>query len=111
MLELWDNDLNEKELSDISNNIMSKEIKKIASKLSTASRAHITIALAYGVSAVQTGYDLLSILACLTTDECLKEKNPIDCKEHELTYLGSARCYIKLKEPIYIDSIFSQDFY
>ena len=62
MLELWDNDLDEDQINELSNDALPKRLKKVALNLEPSSRAHITIGLAQGVSAVQTGYDLLSIL-------------------------------------------------
>ena len=111
MLDLWDNDLNEDQLSELSNDVLPKKLKKLALNLEPSSRAHITIGLANGVSAVQTGYDLVSILAMLKSDDSLAKKNVIDTEDYELVYLENARCYAKLKEPINIDSIFSLDFF
>ncbi len=111
MLNLWDNDLDEDQIYELSNDILPKRLKKLALDLEPSSRAHLTIGLAQSVSAVQTGYDLLSILSTLKSDASLATKNLTDTKEYEIIYLENARCYIKLKDPISVNTIFSLGFF
>jgi hypothetical protein len=111
MLSLWDNDLSETQFKDIISDTLSKKSKINGIRLERAARAHITIGLANGIQAVQTGYDLISILTLLKSDETLVEKNKADLEDSEFIYLDNARCYVKQIKPLVLISIFSLDFF
>ncbi|TNN85989.1 2',3'-cyclic-nucleotide 3'-phosphodiesterase [Liparis tanakae] len=85
-----------------------KEAEEGAASLPLGSRAHITLGCAEGVAPVQTGLDLLQILA-LQQDgqqgELIEEM-----ELGSLTYYGEGRWLLALREPICAPAIFS-DFY
>jgi hypothetical protein len=106
MLDLWDNEFN----SDEDNSILEK-IGQAASTLGFGSRAHITIGMANGVKAVQTGFDLVSNLLLLNDFKQVSKDFTYVYDTCSITYLKDARVYIKLNEPYFFDSIFSLGFY
>lgn len=72
-----------------------------AASLPAGSRAHVTLGCAEGVESVQTGVDLLQILAL---------QQPEEAKEMELgslRYFGEGRWMLDLKEPIRALACFS----
>ncbi|XP_037544677.1 2',3'-cyclic-nucleotide 3'-phosphodiesterase [Nematolebias whitei] len=81
-----------------------KEVESVvpeAASLPPGSRAHVTLGCAEGVESVQTGVDLLQILA-LQQAEAVKEM-----ELGSLRYYGEGRWLLDLKEPIGARSCFS----
>lgn len=76
-----------------------------AASLPLGSRAHITLGCADGVQAVQTGLDLLEILALQKEGQQgeLVEEMEIGT----LTYYGEGRWFVSLREPICASACFS----
>ncbi|XP_056143541.1 2',3'-cyclic-nucleotide 3'-phosphodiesterase [Lampris incognitus] len=73
-----------------------------AASLPPGSRAHITLGCAEGVEPVQTGLDLLDILALEQQGEVLEEM-----ELGSLSYYGSGRWLLSLREPISVNACFS----
>lgn len=105
-VSLWDNDLTELQLNDILSEI---GLSSYQAKLTNGSRAHLTIALADKTQAVQTGYDQMKILASLQPDKTNKEIEAFD--DFDLYFMRNIGAYLKLKSPMYIDTLFSYGFY
>lgn len=81
-----------------------KEVES-ASSLPLGSRAHVTLGCAEGVEPVQTGLDLLDILALQQEGqqgECVEEM-----ELGPLTYYGEGRWLLNLREPICAPATFS----
>lgn len=73
--------------------------------LPVGSRAHVTLGCAAGVEAVQTGLDLLEILALQQGGQeavCVEE-----LELGTLSYLGQGRWYLTLREAVTCDTTFS----
>ncbi|CAF0742086.1 unnamed protein product [Didymodactylos carnosus] len=76
------------------------------------SRAHFTVGVAPGSSAVQTGQDLLSIIQ----KESDLQKSCVALCDNKLNqtvmkYMGNGECAVYLKEPILVQTIFSGAFH
>jgi hypothetical protein len=105
-INLWDNELTESQLNDILSEI-NLESNKI--NFSNATRAHLTIALDDKTQAVQTGYDQIQLLALLEQDKIKKEIVKFD--DFDLYFMHNYGSYLKLNNPLYIDTLFSYGFY
>ncbi|KAM6957157.1 2',3'-cyclic-nucleotide 3'-phosphodiesterase [Aplochiton taeniatus] len=77
-----------------------------AASLPLGSRAHVTLGCAEGVEPVQTGLDLLEILAL---QEDGQQGEPVEEMElgGSLTYYGKGRWMLSLKEPVSAQACFS----
>ncbi|XP_035381985.1 2',3'-cyclic-nucleotide 3'-phosphodiesterase [Electrophorus electricus] len=73
--------------------------------LPTGSRAHVTLGCAAGVEAVQTGLDLLEVLALKQAEHQPAAEAELDAGT--LSYLGEGRWYLELQEAIVCDATFS----
>ncbi|KAM3597643.1 uncharacterized protein V6R79_007377 [Siganus canaliculatus] len=81
-----------------------KEVESAAS-LPLGSRAHVTLGCAEGVAPVQTGFDLLEILALQQQGQ---QGEPVEEMElGSLVYFGEARWLLTLREPICAPACFS----
>uniref|UniRef100_A0A8C1RSR8 2',3'-cyclic-nucleotide 3'-phosphodiesterase-like n=1 Tax=Cyprinus carpio TaxID=7962 RepID=A0A8C1RSR8_CYPCA len=72
--------------------------------LPAGSRAHVTLGCSAGVEAVQTGLDLLEILALQKEG---KEGTQVEMDLGTLSYLSEGRWFLALREPITADTTFS----
>ncbi|KAL1277996.1 hypothetical protein QQF64_024669 [Cirrhinus molitorella] len=72
--------------------------------LPVGSRAHVTLGCSAGVDPVQTGLDLLEILALQKEG---KEGTQVEMDLGTLTYLTEGRWFLALREPITADTTFS----
>ncbi|XP_073689359.1 2',3'-cyclic-nucleotide 3'-phosphodiesterase [Garra rufa] len=72
--------------------------------LPVGSRAHVTLGCSAGVEPVQTGLDLLEILALQKEG---KEGTQVEMDLGTLTYLSEGRWFLALREPITADTTFS----
>uniref|UniRef100_A0A671T3B5 2',3'-cyclic-nucleotide 3'-phosphodiesterase-like n=1 Tax=Sinocyclocheilus anshuiensis TaxID=1608454 RepID=A0A671T3B5_9TELE len=72
--------------------------------LPMGSRAHVTLGCSAGVEAVQTGLDLLEILALQKEG---KEGTQVEMDLGTLSYLSEGRWFLTLREPITADTTFS----
>ncbi|XP_034448148.1 2',3'-cyclic-nucleotide 3'-phosphodiesterase isoform X1 [Hippoglossus hippoglossus] len=79
-----------------------------AAALPLGSRAHITLGCAEGVEAVQTGLDLLDILAL--QQEGQKSELVVEMELGSLTYYGEGRWLLLLREPICALACFSSSY-
>lgn len=68
------------------------------------SRAHVTLGCSAGVEPVQTGFDLLEILALQKES---KEGTQVEMELGTLSYLGEGRWFLALREAITADATFS----
>lgn len=76
-----------------------------ASSLPLGSRAHVTLGCAEGVEPVQTGLDLLDILAM---QQAGQQGEPVTEMElGSLSYYGEGRWLLSLREPIRASACFS----
>lgn len=76
-----------------------------AASLPMGSRAHITLGCAEGVEPLQTGLDLLQILALAQEGQ---QGEPVTEMElGSLTYFGEGRWLLSLREPICASACFS----
>ncbi|XP_076851540.1 2',3'-cyclic-nucleotide 3'-phosphodiesterase [Brachyhypopomus gauderio] len=73
--------------------------------LPVGSRAHVTLGCAAGVEAVQTGLDLLEVLAMQQAGHQATASEELDAGT--LSYLGEGRWYLELREAIACDATFS----
>ncbi|XP_034566591.1 uncharacterized protein cnp [Notolabrus celidotus] len=76
-----------------------------AASFPRGSRAHVTLGCAEGVEPVQTGLDLLEILALLEEGQQGELKEEMELGS--LTYYGSGRWLLSLREPICAPACFS----
>lgn len=76
-----------------------------ASSLPLGSRAHVTLGCAEGVEPVQTGLDLLEILAVQQGGQ--KGELVEEMELGSLTYYGEGRWLLSLREPIRAPACFS----
>uniref|UniRef100_A0A673N8N9 Uncharacterized LOC107755574 n=1 Tax=Sinocyclocheilus rhinocerous TaxID=307959 RepID=A0A673N8N9_9TELE len=72
--------------------------------LPAGSRAHVTLGCSAGVEEVQTGLDLLEILALQKEG---KEGTQVEMDLGTLTYLSEGRWFLALREPITADTTFT----
>ncbi|XP_016108915.1 2',3'-cyclic-nucleotide 3'-phosphodiesterase-like [Sinocyclocheilus grahami] len=72
--------------------------------LPAGSRAHVTLGCSAGVEEVQTGLDLLEILALQKEG---KEGTQVEMDLGTLTYLSEGRWFLTLREPITADTTFT----
>lgn len=72
--------------------------------LPAGSRAHVTLGCSAGVEAIQTGLDLLEILALQKEG---KEGTQVEMDLGTLTYLSEGRWFLTLREPITADTTFT----
>nr|AAA84448.1 g-RICH [Carassius auratus] len=72
--------------------------------LPAGSRAHVTLGCSAGVETVQTGLDLLEILALQKEG---KEGTQVEMDLGTLTYLSEGRWFLALREPINADTTFT----
>lgn len=72
--------------------------------LDDADRAHLTLALAQGQKAVQTGYDQLELMECEATMQPIEScmLNGASAKNY-----GDGRCVVSFDMPFEVDSMFS----
>ncbi|CAM4382675.1 unnamed protein product [Leuciscus chuanchicus] len=75
-----------------------------AESLPGGSRAHVTLGCSAGVESVQTGLDLLDILALQKEG---KEGTQVEMELGTLSYLSEGRWFLALREPITADTTFS----
>lgn len=94
-LLLWPDDAEKEAESDV----------PAAASLPRGSRGHITLGCAEGVQPVQTGYDLLDILALQKDGKQGEEVEEME--PGTLTYFGEGRWYLALREPICAPACFS----
>jgi len=85
-----------------------KEAEEGSASLPLGTQAHITLGCAEGVAPVQTGLDLLQILAL--QQEGQQGELIEEMELGSLTYYGEGRWLLALREPICTTAIFS-DFY
>ncbi|XP_051988323.1 2',3'-cyclic-nucleotide 3'-phosphodiesterase-like [Xyrauchen texanus] len=72
--------------------------------LPAGSRAHVTLGCSAGTETIQTGFDLLEILALQKEG---KEVTQVEMEMGTLSYLGEGRWFLALREPITADTTFS----
>ncbi|XP_051570636.1 2',3'-cyclic-nucleotide 3'-phosphodiesterase-like [Myxocyprinus asiaticus] len=72
--------------------------------LPAGSRAHVTLGCSAGTESIQTGFDLLEILALQKEG---KEVTQVEMEMGTLSYLGEGRWFLALREPITADTTFS----
>ena len=105
---LWQNKLNEEDYISMFADNMLKGLKRQKSleSLDHGSNAHITLGFSSQVEARQSGIDLLKIKL---VEKLVNNKEFIkhDSGEKEYIYFGKCYCLVKLKNPIFVDSIFS----
>lgn len=75
-----------------------------AASLPPGSRAHVTLGCAEGVEPVQTGIDLLEILA---QQESQQGELVEEMELGSLTYYGAGKWLLNLREPICVPACFS----
>ncbi|XP_056114107.1 2',3'-cyclic-nucleotide 3'-phosphodiesterase [Rhinichthys klamathensis goyatoka] len=75
-----------------------------AESLPVGSRAHVTLGCSAGVESVQTGLDLLDILALQKEG---KEGTQVEMELGTLSYLNEGRWFLALREPITADTTYS----
>ncbi|XP_077068560.1 2',3'-cyclic-nucleotide 3'-phosphodiesterase [Siphateles boraxobius] len=75
-----------------------------AESLPGGSRAHVTLGCSAGVESVQTGLDLLDILALQKEG---KEGTQVEMDLGTLSYLSEGRWFLALREPITADTTYS----
>lgn len=75
-----------------------------AESLPGGSRAHVTLGCSAGVESVQTGLDLLDILALQKEG---KEGTQVEMELGTLSYLNEGRWFLALREPITADTTYS----
>uniref|UniRef100_A0A8C7WN67 2',3'-cyclic-nucleotide 3'-phosphodiesterase n=1 Tax=Oryzias sinensis TaxID=183150 RepID=A0A8C7WN67_9TELE len=75
-----------------------------AASLPRGSRAHITLGCAEGTEPVQTGVDLLQILALQKEGQ---QGEPLEMELGSLIYYGEGRWMLTLREPIAVPACFS----
>ncbi|CAN9505407.1 unnamed protein product [Ophioblennius macclurei] len=75
-----------------------------AASLPLGSRAHVTLGCAEGVEPVQTGLDLLDILALQQEGQ---QGETVEMELGRLTYYGAGRWLLALREPIVAPACFS----
>lgn len=73
--------------------------------LPLGSRAHVTLGCAEGVEPVQTGFDLLDILALQQASE--KGELVVEMELGELVYFSEGRWLLSLREPMGVPACFS----
>jgi len=76
------------------------------------SRAHLTCGVAPGISASQTGNDMIEMIQ--KESESIQKNIPIPESNDERTvmkFFGDGQCIVYLKEPIRIETIFSGYFH
>uniref|UniRef100_A0A8C5D6A5 2',3'-cyclic-nucleotide 3'-phosphodiesterase n=1 Tax=Gouania willdenowi TaxID=441366 RepID=A0A8C5D6A5_GOUWI len=78
-----------------------------ATGLPHGSRAHVTLACAAGVEAVQTGLDLLDILALQKDGQ---QGELVEMELGSLSYYGEGRWMLALREPICASACFSSSY-
>ena len=76
-----------------------------AASLPLGSRAHVTLGCANGVEPVQTGFDLLEILALQQDGQ--QGELVEEMELGSLAYYGNGRWLLSLREPISVQAIFS----
>jgi hypothetical protein len=88
---------------------MLKGLKKQKSleSLEYGSNAHITLGFSSQVEAKQSGIDLLKIKLFETMSNNNKKFIKYDSGQKEYIYFDKCYSLVKLKNPIYVDSIFS----
>lgn len=109
LIALWDNELEEERLKEIqiklekyTSNVQKAEFKR-------GTRAHLTISLAPGVAPVETGIDQMFILSLMKL--AVKPQSLVNFDQFELSHFDTDVAYLRLKEPILIDSIFTFGFF
>ena len=107
--KLWQNKLNEEDYTLIFADNMLKGLKKQKSleSLEYGSNAHITLGFSSQVEANQSGIDLLKIKLFETMSNNNKKFIKYDSGEKEYIYFDKCYSLVKLKNPFYVDSIFS----
>jgi hypothetical protein len=116
--QLWDNDLDEKNLNEILDDSYFRSLNKvnrakfIDEKLNFADRAHITIGCSKGTSNRQSGIDCLALkLRNYLNQKNKKESLSIySTEEFDLIYVDVCYYMIKLKKPIIYDAIFTAEY-
>lgn len=76
--------------------------------LPLGSRAHVTLGCAEGIEPVQTGFDLLDILALQQASE--KGEQVVEMELGELVYFSEGRWLLSLREPMCVPACFSSFF-
>lgn len=94
-LLLWPDDVDKDEQSVVPS----------PASLPRGSRAHITLGCAEGIEAVQTGLDLLEILAL--QQEGQQGESVEEMELGSLTYYGKGRWLLSFREPICASAMFS----
>lgn len=76
------------------------------------SRAHLTCGVAPGVSAAQTGQDMIDMIR--KESDSLQRDTPLlesDTEQSVMKFFGDGHCMVYLKEPVPIETIFSGCFH
>jgi hypothetical protein len=110
---LWDNDLEPARQYEILKNGFFQQANtySLLKGLKPGARAHLTLGLREGQQPVQSGIDLMNVklrMAHLAAPKSTKfdEKSKID----EAFYLSDCFCYVRLKEPLVLDSLFACEY-
>lgn len=82
-----------------------EKVVEAASSLAAGSRAHVTLGCAEGVEPVQTGLDLLEILALQQSGQ--QGESVEEMELGTLAYYGEGRWMLSLREPICTPACFS----
>ena len=107
---LWKNSLNDKDIDAVlsSLTLKYKESQTLIKTLEHGAHAHITLGLASNIRAKQAVLDLVKIkLLVLSNKVNKKEPKRFVSADFELIYLENCVCFVKLNEPIFVNSIFT----
>ena len=76
------------------------------------SRAHLTCGVAPGVSAAQTGLDVVEMIR-QESEVILKNRSPLENGDEQsvMKFFGNGHCIVYLREPIPINTVFSGFFH
>lgn len=86
-----------------------KEVPSAAA-LPQGSRAHVTLGCAEGVEPVQTGLDLLDILALQEAGQTGEQQQVVEMELGSLAYYSEGRWMLSLREPMCVPACFSSSY-
>jgi hypothetical protein len=116
--QLWNNDLNEKNLNEILDDAYFRSLNKINrakfinEKLKFADKAHVTIGCAKGTPNRQSGIDCMNLKLKTYLNEKIKKdtKSIYSNEEFEVFYIDGCYYLIKLKKNLIYDAIFGAEY-
>lgn len=118
---LWRNDYSNSEIRDVirqDSMLASLDDASVISSLMDNIRylrSHVTIALAYGVEAKQTGIDLMTLLLRMKLDKLNSSSSSsrlykvFKTDDYTIAYFNDSYCYVKLKKPKNFFTIFNSE--